>query len=359
MGLRERLVRFAAARPRPFVIVAPGGTATRLVVESELRSRGWVAASAPASANVLVICGDRGAGTAAAAEVVWQDMPSPRSRVSLGPAVTRDEVAAALDQASRELADGEQGHHTGAPAELAMADRADDRDGLKLDVLHVDLGPALAHWPAGLVVRLSLQGDVVQAAGITVPDLGGVSSFWGEPWTRAAAGERVQVGEAERRRAAARLDSVARLLAVAGWQSAAEQASRLRDEVLGGGQDAGLVGRYARFVRRTGRSRTLRWMLRDLGVIDQAAAERHGLRTYTGDVAARLNGWLTEAGRSLERMDDPRPLEGDDGPIASAAILAVLPVLLEGAELAAARLIVASLDPDLERLAVGAEAGGG
>ncbi|WP_433473669.1 hypothetical protein ACQPZP_33380 [Spirillospora sp. CA-142024] len=51
-----------------------------------------------------------------------------------------------------------------------MADRADDRDGLKLDVLHVPLEPALASWPADLVVHLTLQGDVVQAAEVGVMD---------------------------------------------------------------------------------------------------------------------------------------------------------------------------------------------
>ena len=49
-------------------------------------------------------------------------------------------------------------------AGLPMADRGEDRDGLKLDQLHVPLGPVLPDWPAGLVVRVTLQGDVVQHA---------------------------------------------------------------------------------------------------------------------------------------------------------------------------------------------------
>src|SRR5258708_27816729 len=50
------------------------------------------------------------------------------------------------------------------PAGLRMAGRGADRDGLKLDQLHVPLGPVLPDWPAGLVVHVTLQGDVVQLA---------------------------------------------------------------------------------------------------------------------------------------------------------------------------------------------------
>src|SRR5690606_12162553 len=114
--------------------------------------------------------------------------------------------------------------------------------------------------------------------------------------------------------------------------------------------------------RRTGRSRTLRWMLGRVGVIDRATADRHGLTgpaaRHLGDASARLTGWLDEIGRALARADDPAPLDGADGPRGpigrwpSAAVLAVLPELLEGAELSEAGLAVASLDPDLEQFAV-------
>lgn len=247
--------------------------------------------------------------------------------------------------------------------DLPMAERGDDRDGLKLDVLHVPLGPALQDWPAGLVIHLTLQGDVVQVAEVAaVEETAGGSSFWDEPWLRAASGERVSTGEAERRRAACHLDSVGRLLAVAGWESAADQARALRDQVLAGAAGDELAPRFARFARRTGRSRTLRWMLGRVGVIDRATADRHGLTgpaaRHLGDASARLTGWLDEIGRALARADDPAPLDGADGPRGpigrwpSAAVLAVLPELLEGAELSEARLTVASLDPDLEQFAV-------
>jgi hypothetical protein len=250
----------------------------------------------------------------------------------------------------------------GAPLGLAMAERAADRDGLKLDVLHVPLGPALPDWPAGLVLHLTLQGDVIQAVEVAVMDgSADGSSFWDEPWLRSAQGEQVTTADAERRRAASHLDSVGRLLAVAGWESAADQARVLRDEIIAGAPGSEVAPRVAKLARRTGRSRTLRWMLGDVGVVDREMAGRHGLigpsARHLGDAFARLTGWLDEISQAMERRDDPAPLQGTDGPRGpvegrpSAAVLAMLPELLEGAELAAARLTVASLDPDLDQVA--------
>jgi len=86
---------------------------------------------------------------------------------------------------------GHGGHDHGMsmPAGLAMADRAPDRDLLKLDRLHVPLGPVLPEWPAGLVLHTALQGDVIQEAAVQVLDVGdhgsawpsGRGSFWNEP----------------------------------------------------------------------------------------------------------------------------------------------------------------------------------
>jgi hypothetical protein len=402
--MRARLVRFATARPRAFIVTAPGATRTRLFVEAELRRRRGRLVATPAAASTLVVCGTPGADLASAVDVVWGDMPAPRSLVRLAETASADEVAAALDRAARELTDvtaqwadaaahrepwspeddggheaeghgghdhgGDMGgheHHMGAPMGLPMAGRADDRDGLKLDVLHVPLGPALGDWPAGLVLHLTLQGDVVQAAHVGMADAR-QASFWDEPWLRAARGEQVSEGEAERRRAASHLDSVGRLLAVAGWESAADQARRLRDALITGEPGGEPAARFAGFARRTRRSMTLRWMLRGVGVIDQAMADRHGptgpeVHRF-GDAHDRLTEWLDQIETSLGRLDTTAPLDGRDGPRGpvdrrpSAAVLGLLPELLEGAELAAARLIVASLDPDLDQLAVQAGVAG-
>jgi hypothetical protein len=178
------------------------------------------------------------------------------------------------------------------PGGLPMADRGADRDGLRLDQLHVPLGPVLPDWPAGLVVHVTLQGDLVQHAEAQALGPGGGGSFWTEPWRRAAAGEPVTTGEAARRGAASYLDSLGRFLAVAGSDDAATVARRLRDEALAGAPCSRLRPPVRRFARRVARSRTLAWLTRGLGVLlpgDAAAAGVRGpaLRA-AGDVTARL-----------------------------------------------------------------------
>ncbi|MQY07897.1 hypothetical protein [Actinomadura macrotermitis] len=361
MVLSARLARFAAARPPSFLVAAPGATGTRLRAEAELRRRDRRCVAAPPAAAVLVVCGRPGAGLGAAVERVWDGMPGPRARVGLGETASREEIAAALETTALEPAAPPSHQDEDVP----MADRAADRDGLKLDVLHVPLGPVLADWPAGLALRLTLQGDIVQAAETVVVDAPEGPSFWDGPWLRAAAGQPVTVGEAERRRAASHLDGIGRLLAVAGWQHAADQARALRDEVLADTPAEALTARYAGFARRVRRSRTLRWMLTDVGVLSSETAGRYGLAGYLGDAHDRLTGRLDEIGQALAQVDAQALLTGDGGPRGpigqrpSGALLAVLPRLMEGAELAAARLTVASLDPDIDQLAVPAEAAGG
>ncbi|GAA1823242.1 hypothetical protein [Actinomadura chokoriensis] len=265
MGLRRD--------PRPFVVAAADGTRERLAVEAELRRRRWRPALSPAETGMLVVCGNPGPALAEAIETVWRDMPEPRVRGLDGPVGGGERPALELD--------------------AGMADRADDRDGLRLDVLHVPLGPVLPYWPAGLRVDLTVQGDVVQAAEVSAVDRAG-ATFWTDD-----------------RRTAARLDSLSRFLRVAGWEKAGERAAVLRDEALDGAPAA----RFEPFVRRVRRSSALRWMTRGVG-----------------DVRQRVEGWLREIEGAGGRPREP---------------LGVLPSLLEGAGLAEARLIVASLDPDL------------
>ncbi|WP_203186065.1 hypothetical protein [Streptomyces pratensis] len=264
-----------------------------------------------------------------------------------------------------------QGHggHGGIemPGGLPMAGQGEDRDGLTLDRLHVPLGPLLSDWPAGLTLRLVLQGDVVQAADLDEEPLFAsrpVESFWVQPWLRSAAGEAVGSGEAVRRRAAARLDSLGRLLMVAGWPAEAMKAHRLRDDLLDGAPAAALASRLERLARRVGRSRTLFWLTRGLGVVTARDARAAGVSgpaaRADGDVAARYRRWLTDIRHDVARLDDSSALDpAEESPRGrwdarqppSAALVALLPHLLDGTELAAARLIVASLDPDMDELA--------
>lgn len=421
MDLTGMALRAVAARPHVLLAATPGGAAARVAAESHLRRRDWPLASTPAQADVLFVAGPDCPALEAALQRLWQDMPAPRTRVRARDA---DEVTDALDAARGNLrlrpgrptvrrrgsppagsdahrqhdrhapggqdahdghgsgdhegqdehGSGEHGHggHGGDTAEmpggLPMAEQGEDRDGLTLDRLHVPLGPFLADWPAGLVVRMVLQGDVVQRADLEEPPPPAAAPahpFWTRPWLRAAAGEPVSTGEAVRRRAAAHLDSLGRLLGVAGWPVEATRARRLRDDLLDGAPAAVVAPRLEPLARRVGRSRTLYRLTRGMGVVTTADAEAAGVSGPAaragGDVPARYRQWLAAIRGDVPRLDDRSPLDPalDEGPRGrwdaerppSAALAALLPRLLDGAELAAARLVVASLDPDPDELA--------
>jgi hypothetical protein len=364
----EWLLKRAAQHPRPVVVSAGGGTRARLLCEAEIARRRWRSALSPGEADLLVVCGAPNEEFAEAVRTVWDDLPNPRARVDLPGDASQDLVVHSLDRAVAQLADGEAqwrdaasrvgrpkspdahgsgtsheghdphgmhsqghdshegGHHMGDPGGLAMAGRGPDRDGLSLDRLRVPLGPILPDWPCGLVVDTVLQGDVIQE--VTVRWLGGGESFWTEPWDRAAAGRLVTRGEAERRRAAAHLDSLSRLLSVAGWATAAGRARTLRDRLLADAPREALTAPYERFARQVRRSRTLRWMLRGVGSAED------------GDAMARLGRWLTATRAAIASIADEAPLNEERPPRND-----LHTELLVGAELAAARLIIASLDP--------------
>lgn len=218
---------------------------------------------------------------------------------------------------------GHHGHGGGMemPGGLPMADLGADRDGLTLDRLHLPLGPVLPDWPAGLVVRVTVQGDVIQVAAAEVLDAGHVPS---SSWLR---GDGV----------ARELDGLARFLGVAGWDDAAAHARRLRDARLGGGAPADELAKpVAELVRRVRRSRTLRWLIR-------------GIPAGPSDVAALLEARLG----AIEAM-----LAVPDAPALPRTAVDDLPDLVVGAEFAAARLIIAAVDPETERSPVGQEVRG-
>ncbi|MGY1439784.1 hypothetical protein [Streptomyces reniochalinae] len=396
MDLTGALLRATAARPHVLLVTTPGGTAVRLAAERHLRRLDVPTAGTPADADVLLVAGPDCPSLEPAFDRLWQDMPEPRCRDRVRGA---DAVPDVVDDCRTVLASatGRRGTAAHVPAErpsaeLPMAEVGPDRDGLTLDRLHVPLGPLLSDWPTGLTIRLTMQGDVVEQARVEgLPAQAATPSppFWAEPWLRAEAGEQVTVGAAARRRAAAHLDSLARLLSVAGWQAAATTARRLRDELLTGADAAAVRARVERFARRVGRSRVLYWLTRGIGELTEAEARRVGARTGNarhevdecagtgavetgfgpaegrarGDVPARYRAWLASTVHATSLLEDASPLGADgegprgcvrDGLRPSAALVAVLPQLLRGAELAAARLIVASLDPDPDELVTAA-----
>lgn len=372
------------------LVAPPGTTAIRLAAERVLRERAWRLASSPAAADLLAHCGPLPSPAPEWLTTLHSQLPASGDLVALP---TPESVATGLDAAPvrpepREpRTDARAGHgtHSGHDAHAGhrmegMAERGDDRDGLRLDRWHLAWGPGLADWPGGLVLRVRAQGDVVQEARADLADGAsgsgsagdGVGPYWSGPWTRAARGERVERAEAERHRCAAHLDSLGRLLAVAGWADQAARARRLRDAVLAarpGGPplDPAVPVRIRALTRRVRRSRTLRWLTRGLGPLPSARARALGIMGPAllaatrgeGDVHARVRVWLEETDATLGALDDhepltPGPFTGPRGtlgqPAPSAALLAAVPETLAGTEFACARLVLASLDPDPDEL---------
>ncbi len=338
MGVRPSaglLARWAGRRPHLLLVPVPGYPQLRLGVEAATSALGGVLAATPADADLLVVAGDPVPELSDAIEVAWRELPGPRARLhvdqagglhrllgraveSLSAASQRDDATGRRDEWSAGRDDaGDQ--EMGMPGGLPMADRAADRDGLPLDVLHVPLGPVLADWPAGLVVDTVLQGDLVQQAEgrvLRAHDAASPSQFWnaGTAHTRAGA-----------------LDSLGRFLAVAGWGSAAAEARALRDALLDAAEITDEVAdveqRLGRLGRRLLRSRTLRLVGDGLG------------RTDGGDVTARWRAWLDAAGSGTY----------NDAAVSAGDRLVQACRLMVGLDVGQARLVLASFDPDPDR----------
>lgn len=205
---------------------------------------------------------------------------------------------------------GHGGHGGMDVAGLPMADTAPDRDGLELDQLKVSLGPVLPGWPTGLVLEAGLQGDV----------LSGVELRWLDEQNSDP-----HLAETEELTLRVALDVLASFLLVAGWPRAARATRQARDGV--GSADSVEVAAARRngagLARRVGRSRTLAWNLRGLG-------DLQGTDGQETDLVDRIRSWCDiAAGDSKAKIPTPS--------------LSDLAAGLEGAELGAARLVVASL----------------
>lgn len=344
-GWRGRLARRAVAGVAVLLVEVPGAWRTRVAVEQEVAARGWRLALSPADADALVVCGRPGERWQQVLDRTADQMPGPRARAEVpdvaGVRAALDGVVADLldedaqraDAAARpsvpeDVEEGDDMH----PAGLMLAMGDDDlRDGLEMDVLPVPLGPVLPAWPAGLVLRCTLSGDVVVSAEPEVLEADETATRLTGPQDPAEARARA-------------CDGAARLLALAGAADLAAAAVRVRDALLAGAPDA--LDRRAGLRERVARSWTLRWMLRGLGVLDEAALAEHGLpHALAGDVRDRLLALLDVDGLPAQAPD-----AGAAGTQAEAggAVVAALPALVTGLELVTARLVVASLDPRTE-----------
>lgn len=213
------------------------------------------------------------------------------------------------------------------PGGLPEAVREDDRDGLKLDVLHVQLGPVLAHWPAGLVMSASMQGDVLQATNFML------SANTAQSRRDPAAAEPLATPVSR-----GHLDQLRALLVLAGDERRARLVTKLRDDPSRASQ----VGLFAARLRR---ARMLRRSLRGVGVLHADTCAAHGFRSPLAPAGS-------DAEQRMLLLADAARDGAPPGPVPSPGLLADA---VTGLELTEARLTVASLCPaDVAWAAAGA-----
>lgn len=348
MGLIDMLTRAAAARAHVLVAEVPGSFRDRVALERALDRMGWCMAESAADADVLAVVGAPDEGFAAVVDHVWAQMSEPRVRIHVqagseatallnearerlrvgarrltGPDVRRgftpsadamapehDDQDGAAEHGDQDDPDSGHDHSAMMPDGIPLAEGAEDRDGLEMDELHLPLGPVLAHWPAGVVLRVTLHGDVVVQAEV-------------ERLATPRAGQ----PDGPIVRAARLLDAAGSVLALAGLPAESARARRLRDRCLDGELEGGQE--VTRLAERVGRRRVLRWVLGGL-TLDDGDSGVEELRD-------RLTGLFERAGGELDGKATPRRTQGAQA----------LPALVRGMELAEVRLWLAAMAPDL------------
>jgi hypothetical protein len=268
--------------------------------------------STPRHAAVLLVAGTVYDGDTEPLRRVHDQLPHPRAVVAWRPAGAATDVpatvvdghleavvaelhrarSAVLAEPARAAADllpdtepnqwrgvgpygqGGEGMMGGTPYGRPMTMTGDDRDGLTLDQLDLTLGPFLDPLPGPLNLRVTLQGEVLQDAELTVRSTDG--AWPGDP------------SDADLRTARRLLRRTAHGLHVAGLDALASRAAALARRVTDDADRAALaraVARLCRVVRRSG----LLWALRGVGVIDgDDAAQRW--RHRLGTLAAAIDG---------------------------------------------------------------------
>lgn len=390
MDLMTTIAKGSVRRPHVLIVEVPGWTFTRISAERELRQRGWVQSDSPADSDILLTCGSPGAELTETIDRVWDQLPGPRVRVGasepnqvvgvfeqsiitlLDLAGQRDDAVTRVtngnstsqthdhtsdldpmdhsstdhggvdhspthDAADHEGMDhqpdhdamdhGGMGHggmgHGGMempmPGGIGLAEGGADRDGLDLDVLHVSFGPVLPFWPAGLVVRCSLQGDIVTGASVEL--LSAAGSGVDREQLEGASG--LTPGSA-RLLCAEYCDHAAGLLALLEWERLSTRVFRVRDDVVAGAPVSQVTADLERLVRRVRRSWFLRWSLKDVPeVLDRLGEFLDGARSALG-------GGRGAAAARVSPDDE-------------AARIEQIPELILGLDVAAARLVIASL----------------
>lgn len=273
-----------------------------------------------------------------------------------------------------EYGQGGKGMMGGTPYGRPMPMTADDlRDGLALDAYTLRIGPFMPTLPAGLVLSLTLQGDVIQHACMESPPLWPALHM--PPHATPAASADVMV-LGERLRAGHHLRCVARLLIVLELAPLAERCWRtasaiehaepcsidpLRKALVRSGAFAAIpagLGQLEPPIAQALGGVALRAAGATVDAHQHDPAYReldfHMLTQREGDVRARLRQWLDEAEQSMRlasrtdnaarcptsRVDAHAPVPPDT----SAGLDDLFTKLLHGLEWNEAMLVINSFD---------------
>ncbi|GMQ84953.1 MAG: hypothetical protein BMS9Abin07_0518 [Acidimicrobiia bacterium] len=422
MGLRSRLAHLAKTGEVPVFAVVGGGY--RSAIHRLRLAEGIHVVASPRHAAVLLIAGTLTETATESVKHVHDQMAGPRVTVGWGHPeptvvpmrvqVTGDvsEVAAVIRREFHDVVTGAippeapllpdvdavewrgvgpyghggTGMTGGTPYGRPLPLRAPDRDGLELDQLPVAVGPWFSGFPPGLVLRVSLQGDVVQEVEVVSTDL--VAAGPAGVFAQALQEPRL-IRDLEMARARHHLEWMADALLIAGVDRVAVRAERLAVAI--GPGDVDPVERLMRAVRRS----LLRPMtLRKVGVLapdvqvtglgpvaraaelpdDRRTSEQGyrdiGFRPVTqtaGDAWARFTQRAAEAAQAVGlagRAGDRRAfgngeVEAPDGlhrvgePSPADTVISMLDTILTGMEWGDLVTMVHSLDIDMESVSVG------
>lgn len=272
---------------------------------------------------------------------------------------------------------GGKGMTGGVPYGRPMAERGPDRDGIQLDRLPVTLGPWLPALPAGLTLRVTFQGDIIQEASVGPA---AVTAAIASPFKEALR-RPVPLADLELARARHHLIWLAEALRLVGLGALGLRALRLAARLTP--QDNDAVDALARAIRKSG---AFAWSLGSAGRLDPSSTEGLGpvarasglpddarledptyrslgftpITFADGDPRARWRQRLAEITQSLDlAMQAPDRTAFGDGvvegphgrleqgaPTPSSRLLELLPALLTGLEWGDAVTCLASIDMD-------------
>lgn len=205
---------------------------------------------------------------------------------------------------------GGAGMTGGVPYGRPMTERAADRDGLELDQLPLRVGPYFPPFPAGLVLDLKLQGDLVQES-----QLGAAPHTPPARIFATALAEPVPIATLELARARSHLAWLAHALHVHGLAALGRRALQLSSRLGGVSSDARFLpailasaqGEILTLQRAIECSGLFWWSTRGVGVLTESGLRAHPDALDAGGTHALGLGPVARAAglRDDCRVDEP------------------------------------------------------